>query len=959
MVNDEKISVSIDSGGTFTDCVIRRNGHFIRHFKVPSTPHAPAEAILDALRQCEMAQIKGCRHGTTVGTNGLLEQKGGRVLFITNRGFEDILRLGRQARPNLYELEPTPRPTLLDPDLIISVPCRRRVDGELIGQLVNWTTFVEELTPKLALCDAVAVCFLHACSFPDDEHSIKSAIQHRFPDLNVSLSSEISAMEREYERACSTVINAYIQPLVSDYIGEVYAALPPTTPFHVMTSSGGLVPHIRTQETPIETVLSGPAGRVIGAQAAGHRHGYRNLLSFDMGGTSTDVALISDELELSTHHEIINLPVATPMLPIETVGAGGGSIAFVDSGGILKVGPESAGAQPGPACYGHQKTLKRWLPTVTDAHVVLGHVTELLGGTFAVHVDDAHRAIQQLAQELGSDIESTARAVIETCTETMARACRRVALAQGVDTRETTLVAFGGAGGLHACALAEAIGCEKVIFPRRAGVLSADGISIAPQKHVSERAIHLPESSWTTSILQSLTKGARQQKQILEWSVLCRLIGQEHTISLKIDGRTTKRSLRHRFETKFRHRFGFTPNRMHEVELICIRQTITERAPRQGSLRPNPTSNPDVTTCGATVIRTYDSTLVLGIGWTATAFDNGDVVCQKAKGKHQQPQTSSIRLGLEVHHQKLMSIAEEMGRVLQDSSLSTNIRERRDFSCAIFDASGQMLAHAAHIPVHLGASPLSVAAVISGCKLKPNTDYIINDPFSGGTHLPDVTIVRPVFMHSQTTPEFFVANRAHHSDVGGVTPGSLPVATQMSFADGLTIFDEGFRIEASELNDAIIDRFAETSRLPRERRADLAAQIAANDSAQRRLHEWAEHRTLKILTEFNAALLTYTQNLVDTWIGTIPKVEVQAIEHLESDGLNETPIAISLTVKRIDNTVNFDFTQSDDVTRSSLNAVKAITRSAVFYAIKLMNPLIPANDGLMHNVRIHTRADSI
>ena len=349
---------------------------------------------------------------------------------------------------------------------------------------------------------------------------------------------------------------------------------------------------------------------------------------------------------------------------------------------------------------------------------------------------------------------------------------------------------------------------------------------------------------------------------------------------------------------------------------------------------------------------------MLGTSWSATSFDNGDIVCHRSQSKQEQLEPPSVRLGLEVHHQKLMSIAEEMGRVFQDSSLSTNIREARFLMCCL-----RCIRTNAGTRCSYSCASWRIASQRCGSNLKLQSEarYGLHHqrPFSGGTHLPDVTIVRPVFVDSLTTPAFFVANRAHHSDVGGVTPGSLPIATRTRFPDGLTILEEGFRIEASELTDAVIERFAETSRLPMERRADLAAQIAANDSAERRLCEWARHRSLKGLIQFNTALLAYTQKLAAKWIAAIPEGKVLATEYLEGDGLTETPIAIRLALTRMGHTVTFDFTESDGMSRSSLNAVKAITRSAVFYTVKLMNPSIPANDGLMQNIHIHTRLGSI
>jgi 5-oxoprolinase (ATP-hydrolysing) len=959
MVTHSKIMVSIDSGGTFTDCVVRLDGQFQTHFKVPSTRDNPARAMNSIFERMAQSPIDLCRHGTTVGTNGLLERTGGRVLFITNQGLEDVLKLRRQTRPALYALEPQVEPPLIEDELILSVPWRRTVVGNGIGSPPDWEFFLKQHRSKFQRCDAVAVCFLHACSFSTDEIELKTAINTALPQLPVSISSEISALEREYERACSTVLNAYLQPLISTYIADVRSALPPHADFTVMTSAGGLVPCEQVQIAPIQTVLSGPAGGFLGAATAGRRLGFDLMLSLDMGGTSTDVALIADGLDLKTDYTIMEMPIVTPMLPIETVGAGGGSIAFIDPGGILKVGPRSTGSDPGPACYGRQVALDSWLPTVTDAHVVLGHITNLLGGSFKIYPEHARAAVEQLANGLGASVEATARAIISTCTETMARACRRVSLEQGVDTRDVALVAFGGAGGLHACALADVLKCSAVVFPMRAGVLSAEGISLAPKRQVLERTIHLLEADWNVARFTKLMipHEALNPPQ-LEWSVLCRLVGQDRALSLTIDHDTSPSILRERFESKFKKRYGFSPRPSHPLELICIRTIITVSPTSVTSEKASVDSCVSVLS-GPKAISTYDATLWLPNGWSATTMSTGDVICRRHKPVASIATPSSVPLGLEVHHQKLMSIAEEMGRVLQDTSLSANIRERRDFSCAIFDHLGQMVAHAAHIPVHLGATPLSVKAVIEHCDPKPNVDYILNNPFAGGTHLPDVTVVRPVFLNGSTEASFYVANRAHHSDVGGVTAGSLPIATRDSYSNGLTIHDEGVCIDPGPLDESTAERFIKASRLPSERRADLAAQVAANRAGEARLELWACGANLSTLKEYNTALIDYSARLTAQWWQALPGRSVHAKEYLESDGLSEIPIKLALTLSKHQAGLVFDFSKSDNATASSLNAVAAITRSAVFYVLKLLVPATPANDGVMKNIEIITRPGSV
>lgn len=965
------LEIAVDTGGTFTDLVARTpDGRAVR-LKVPSTPDDPGRAVLDAV--AALAERLGgpalgaLRHGTTVATNALLERRGAPVALITTAGFEDVLRLRRQARPDLYALHPVLPEPLVPPERTFGIRGRRGPDGEVVAPLEDAAAWVARHRDRLSGAAAFAVCLLHAYADGADEARVAAALRAAFPDRPITTSHVLAPVFREYERTSTVAVNATLAPIMTTYLARLQAALAPR-PVTIMGSAGGLLGVAHAAAAPVHTVLSGPAGGVRGAWEVGRRCGATALLGLDIGGTSTDVSVVRGELAPEDEGQLAEHPLRVPLLPIETVGAGGGSIAFVDAGGALRVGPRSAGAVPGPACYGRAGADAE--PTVTDAHVVLGRVTQLLGGAFPIDPEAARAAVGRLAARLGAGVEETARAILAVAEANVARACKRVSMERGVDPRTLTLVAFGGAGGLHASGVADELGCPEVLFPAEPGVLSAEGILGAPAEAAATRTVFWSEPDWTPRRLGGLFETlARTLAAELPAGVArqtfadCRYLGQTYTLPVPVTDAESllPESLRGAFDALHTDRYGYALAD-RAVELVALRMFL------RGEVRPLAVAAaaPPERYEGPRSVSAYSATLWLPAGWSAERLPTGDLRCRRTGPPREGDpspgrETARLSLALEVHRQRVAAIAEEMGATLMRAAFSANIKERRDFSCAVFDAGGRMLVHAAHIPVHLGSTPLSVAAAIEAVEMRPGTQVILNDPYTGGTHLPDVTLVTPVFLPGEQAPQFYVANRAHHADIGGEAAGSLPSPRR---ADGtikpLTIDDEGIRLAPAALDGALRRRFAEASRLPEEREGDLRAQEAANRTGAARLLEWAATQGTAELGRLNEALLDYAERRMRALLAALPNGTWDFTDHLDDDGVEDRPIPIPVRLTIRGDQAVVDFSAAPDAVPGSLNAVRAIAVSAVFYSFRcLAGESIPANAGLMRPVEVVTRPGSI
>ncbi len=635
------VTVAVDTGGTFTDVVLRRGDQVITH-KLPSTPDDPSRAVLDgiaaALHQLETPGVPTVIHGSTVATNALLEGRGGKVAFVTTAGFEDTLHIARQNRPRLYAQVATRRQPPVQRGACFGVRERMGCHGDVVQAIAD----LDGLFDGLGDVEAVAVSLLHSYANPAHERAVADAIRARFPRLHITVSSDLLPEFREYERAATTVANAVVAPRMGAYIDRLRREL--GDGLRIMSSAGGSLTAEETVAQPVHTVLSGPAGGVVGAMAAGRAAGMDRLLTFDMGGTSTDVSLCDGAPSISRGAEIAGLPIRVPTLDIHTVGAGGGSIAWVDGGGALRVGPESAGAQPGPACYGRGGQRA----TVTDANVVLGRLVPdaFLGGGMLLDAQAAAQAVARVAERLGASLRDTAHGIVRVAEATMARALKVISVEQGHDPRDFALVTFGGAGGLHACSLAAELGVRTVLVPPDPGLLSAVGMQFAPAVYTQSRAVLAPLGPLDALPLPPELAEAAQRRlaaqgfdatsRILSWTCDLRYAGQSHELEIDADPSAGTTTVLERFAALHERLYGYRTERT--VELVAVRLRAEGRRAVPPFTAPSGTrTRIDGTVvradlawgasgAGPALITEYSSTTWVPEGWSAEVVQGGSVV---------------------------------------------------------------------------------------------------------------------------------------------------------------------------------------------------------------------------------------------------------------------------------------------------------------------------------------------
>jgi 5-oxoprolinase (ATP-hydrolysing) len=1020
--------VGIDIGGTFTDFVIfdPATGE-LRTFKLLSTPDNPARAVLSGLSSERLPGLDErdltIVHGSTVATNALLERKGARMALVSSRGFRDVLQIGRQNRPSLYDLFADPPPALVQGELRFEVDERVDCDGQVVKALDpdDLGDILADL--HKAGAQSVAVSLLFSFLHPTHEADIGQAL--RGAGYSVSLSSEILPEYREYERTSTTTVNAYVSPVLERYLGELGRELTgkdgQEAPLRVMQSNGGHISLGEAQRNGVRCILSGPAGGVVGAMRVGRAafasaptalpgQGVERvkLITFDMGGTSTDVSLVDGQAQVTTDSLVSGCPIRIPVLDIHTIGAGGGSLATVDLGGALRVGPQSAGADPGPACYG-----KGDLSTVTDANLALGRLAPdlFLGGQMPLYPQRAQEALEKLGQHLGLSPVEAALGVIEVINAHMERALRVISIERGFDPREFCLLSFGGAGGLHAADLARRLDIPQVLIPPTASTLSAFGMLAADVVKDYTQTVMLPGDTALSKIAAGLAplaqrglqevqaEGLKQADIVVEKFVDMRYTGQSYelTVPWLLDGE----NIHAEFQRLHQQTYGYAhPNA--PLEIVNLRARATGKgqspalpaAPLEGpdpsqaliGMRPvllsvdgaaksnGPASlpfyryeelRPGNILHGPTIVVRADTTILIGPGDVARVDGYFNLIIKIASSQahpslnEQVGKSDPVRL--EIYKHLLASIAEEMGVVLKKASYSPNIKERRDYSCAVFDHQGQMIAQAAHIPVHLGSMPLSVAAAVQAFSgpaggLQEGDLIILNDPFRGGTHLPDITLVTPVFLPGSdgaSTQQLFgfVASRAHHADVGGMSAGSMPVAREI-YQEGLVIpplklFEHG------NLNQAVMDLILANVRTPQERLGDLWAQIAANQRGAARLQEMALKYGAAEVGYYMEELLSYTERMTRCLLSQLPDGEYAFSDSLDDDGISSEPVEIRVLVSIKGDQAQVDFSGSAAQCKGSVNAVYAITLSAVYYVFRCLLGLdVPNNSGCLRPVQV-------
>jgi len=824
----------IDRGGTFTDVIARDPDGDLNSYKYLSVnPGVYKDAAVHAMRTImglpddapfPSDRVEAIKMGTTVETNALLERNGEPTLLLITKGLRDALLIGQQHRQDLFAMKPSrPKPLYSD---VLEVTERMSAHGDILTPF-NVDGCKRDLKAAYDKgLRAVAISFMHGYRYPEHEQQAGN-IAREIGFTQISMSHAVSPLMKLVPRGDTTVADAYLSPILRHYIDQVRSAVG-DTPLYFMQSNGGLA-HADTFEGK-DAVLSGPAGGIVGAAKTGERAGTDKIIGFDMGGTSTDVSHYAGHYERVFDTVVAGVKMTVPMMDIHTVAAGGGSIcSFLD--GRFRVGPESAGAFPGPAAYGRGGPI-----TVTDCNVMLGKLKpDLFPSVFGkkgnAPLDIAatkagFETIQKtIRDETGRSLslEAIAEGFLAVAVEHMARAIKRVSVERGHDIKKYALLTFGGAGGQHACLVADALGIERVIVPPFAGVLSALGMGLADQRVIRERALECALDDLRTIASAAEEVSTVASTSLAEQGIAAALQTANVTIYAKYKGTDTTLpipmsdygAMQSAFETEHMKQFGFIEKDQQiiaealEVEAIGggattalgltavgdqsdpieTRDFYTDGTLASAAIINRETLKPDTPFQGPAIILENGGTTIVEPGWQAVLDPKDTLIMSRveARSKAGLDLNEVDPIMLEVFNNLFMSVAEEMGGILAKTAHSVNVKERLDFSCAVFNAAGDLVANAPHMPVHLGSMGDSVRAIIDNNAVIASGDvFMLNDPYAGGTHLPDITVVTPVFLQSDSAPSYYVASRGHHADIGGTTPGSMP-------ADSKTIEEEGIR----------------------------------------------------------------------------------------------------------------------------------------------------------------------
>jgi len=934
--------------------------------------------------------------GTTRGTNALLTRTGARTAFVTTRGFADILRIGNQNRPELFALAIVkPQPLF---ERVVEVDERVAADGTILATLDADSARRQLLELRAAGIESVAICLLHGYRYHEHERQlVKLAESVGFRDVRAS--HEVAPLARIVARGDTTVVDAYLQPVLRDYLARIEQQLSSDSGSHslrVLTSAGGLVPagDFRAKDS----VLSGPAGGVVGFSRVAQAAGFPRSIGFDMGGTSTDVSRFDGQYEREFETQKAGVRIVAPMLAIETVAAGGGSICGFD-GVRLFVGPASAGADPGPACYGRGGPL-----TVTDLNFYLGRILPDYF-PFPLHAAPVEQALEQLRQSMGRVVNripsclEVAEGLLAIANTQMAQAIRSISVAKGYDPRDYLLVPFGGAAGQHACDVANELEIDRWLSHPDAGLMSALGIGLAdavrhrlqayyrnlqdvPAAELRATFARLADACRTELLGESINADRITIQESLE----LRYLGLDASL---IVARPDDGDFRAAFEALHRTRYGYGyPQRA--LELVAARVVATghsecplppsvsvagsEATPLGstqtcfgGAWRSTPVYQRDQLQLGArihgpAILAEPYATTVLAPGWRGEIMSAGELLVQRAPVANEgppresrpastQPTSNYDPVRLEVISRHLTSIAEQMGIALRNTATSVNVKERLDFSCAIFTAAGELVVNAPHIPVHLGAMGETVRRIVTDLPpLAPGDVLVTNDPYRGGSHLPDITVVTPVHDPQSGELWFFTASRAHHAEIGGITPGSMP-----PFSTSLA--DEGVLITHFKLIDRGQPRWEELramlvagpygSRTPADNLSDLEAQVAANQMGRLAVEKLVERYTWREVQRYMAILQQVADRKLAQALARLPQGR-----HTFRDNLDDgSPICVAITIEA--DSMEFDFSGTAGVLRSNVNANRAIVLAAIMYCLRCMiNEDVPLNHGLLRRVKL-------
>ncbi|MDZ4074940.1 MAG: hydantoinase B/oxoprolinase family protein [Hylemonella sp.] len=996
----------IDRGGTFTDIVGRRpDGSLVTHKLLSDNPGQYRDAAVAGIRHLlglqahepiTPQQVDCVKMGTTVATNALLERKGEPTLLVTTRGFRDALRIAYQNRPRLFDRH------IVLPELLYSavVEAEERMGarGELVTPL-DEAALRRDLQAQFdAGLRCLAIVFLHGYRYTAHEQAA-ARIAREIGYTQVSTSHGTSPMMKFVSRGDTTVVDAYLSPILRRYVDQVAAEMPGVRLFF-MQSSGGLTDAHAFQGK--DAILSGPAGGIVGMartaelafnSSTAEMTGMARVIGFDMGGTSTDVSHYAGEFEREFETQVAGVRMRAPMMSIHTVAAGGGSILQYD-GARFRVGPQSAGANPGPASYRRGGPL-----AVTDANVMLGkiqaaHFPHVFGPSGQEALDDAvvREKFAALAVQTGRSAEDVAEGFVSIAVQQMANAIKKISVARGYDVTRYTLQCFGGAGGQHACLVADALGMTRVLVHPLAGVLSAYGMGLADQNVIREQAVELPLDAQAlptiTDRLDALAQAARselerQQLSAAEVRVQRRVhVRYEGSDSALIVAYGSVPEITAAFEAAYRQRFAFLMlGKRLIVEAVSVEAVVAGDAPAE----PRHTLHPARAVPSRETVRVYsggqwheaalvvredlragdripgpaiiaekNATTVVEPGWEAELTTLDHIVLTRRVPREQRyaAGTTADPVLLEVFNNLFMNIAEQMGLQLQNTAYSVNIKERLDFSCALFDTAGNLIANAPHMPVHLGSMGESIKTVIreNAGKMQPGDVYMLNDPYHGGTHLPDVTVITPVYLEGKTDPTFYVGSRGHHADIGGTTPGSMPPFSTRIEEEGVQIqnfklVDRGVLREAEIL--ALLASGEYPSRNPQQNLADLKAQIAANEKGVQELR--------KMVVQFGLdVVLAYMRHVQDNAEESVRRVITRLKDGRFTLPLdNGAQISVAIRVDAKARSAEIDFTGTSAQQSNNFNAPTAVCMAAVLYVFRtLVDDDIPLNAGCLKPLKV-------
>ena len=993
----------IDRGGTFTDIVARGpDGGYVTRKLLSEAPEHYDDAALQGIRDILGAEadapippdrVEAVRMGTTVATNALLERKGERTLLVVTRGFADQLRIGYQNRPRLFDLN-IRLPEILYAE-VVEADERMGPHGEVVQPLDEAKLEADLARAHADGFRAVAICLMHGYRHTAHEAAAEE-IARRAGFEQVSVSHKVSPLMKFVSRGDTTVVDAYLSPILRRHVERMASALGGAR-LLFMQSNGGLVDARRFQGK--DAILSGPAGGIVGAVETARAAGFERIIGFDMGGTSTDVSHYAGSYERAFETEVAGVRMRAPMLDIHTVAAGGGSILHFD-GRRFRVGPDSAGADPGPACYRRGGPL-----TVTDCNLMLGRLLPEFfprifgpGRDEALDVGTVRREFAALAKRIGDGRtpEAVAEGFLRIAVENMANAIKRISIERGHDVTDYALNCFGGAGGQHACAVADALGIETVLIHPFAGVLSAYGMGLADIRVLRETAVEAPLAEIDRAEAAFRRLEALAREEMAAQGVPPERVEAFRRLHVRYDGTDSpltvpfgpEAAVRESFEDQHRRRFGFVSETKGLVIEAAALELVghTDRAGEPAIAGEGGDPAPEAETrlfaegrmqdaavhiraklgaghrvAGPAVIVEDTATTVVEPDWEARLTESGNLLLRRVRplARKAPSGTEADPVLLEVFNNMYMSAAEQMGATLAATASSVNIKERLDFSCAIFDPDGELVANAPHIPVHLGSMSESVQSIIRSRTgtMEPGDVFMLNAPYNGGTHLPDVTLITPVFAPDGGAIWFYVASRGHHADIGGITPGSMPPDSRHIEEEGV-LFDDVRAVRGGRFLEeevlALLEGARYPARNPAENLADFRAQIAANQKGVEELHKMAAHFGLETVQ----AYMRHVRDNAEESVRRVLDVLRPGSFEIETD--QGWLIAVDVSIDKAARRAVLDFSRSSGQVDGNFNAPTAVCMAAVLYVFRCLCGVdIPLNAGCLKPLDIRVKEPSI